>query len=124
MHILNAMISMLFGDHNRNILYALILLVSLDYITGVCVAVRKRKLSSSIGAKGIANKVMIFALVSLSSVVDRYFLPAGTAIETVTILFYCANEAISILENAVKMGVPFPAKLTSSLKAFQDKTTK
>lgn len=124
MHILGATISLLFGDHNRNILHALILLVSLDYITGICVAVRKKKLSSSIGMKGIANKVMVFALVSLSSIVDRYFLPAGTAIEAVTILFYCANETISILENAAKMGIPFPEKLSTYIRAFKDKNLK
>lgn len=124
MNILNSLVILLFGINNRNILYALIILVSLDYITGICVAVRKKELSSSIGAKGIANKVMIFVLVALSNVVDTYFLPAGNAIESVTILFYCANEALSIVENAAKIGIPLPKKLFNYLKIFKQKNGK
>ena len=80
-------------------------------------------MSSSIGAKGIANKVMIFVLVSLSNVVDTYFSITGSAIEAITIMFYCTNEAISIIENAVKMGIPLPAKLVSCMKAFKSKNS-
>lgn len=101
----------LFGTENQNILYALISLVVFDYITGICVAFHDRKLSSSIGSRGISKKVMIFILISLSNIADTYFLQAGNALETVTILFYCANESISIIENAAKIGIPIPQKL-------------
>lgn len=123
MHILRSVAAILFGTDHRNILYALMILVSLDYLTGICVAVRKRELSSSIGTRGIANKVMIFVLVSLSNVVDTYLLNTGAALETITILFYCTNEAISIIENAAKMGIPLPAKLVNYLKAFKNKNS-
>lgn len=36
--------------------YAVIALVILDYITGVCAAIHSRELSSEIGAKGIAKR--------------------------------------------------------------------
>lgn len=104
-------INMLFGTENQNILNALIILVVLDYITGICVAIHIKKLSSEIGSKGITRKVMIFVLISLSNIADTYFLQAGNTLETVTILFYCANEFISIIENAAKMGIPIPQKL-------------
>ena len=39
--------------------YAVIALVILDYITGVCAAIHSRELSSEIGAKGIAKKITI-----------------------------------------------------------------
>lgn len=103
---LSTVVNMFFGADNNKVLYALIILVTLDYITGVCVAIKDKKLSSSIGAKGIINKVVIFIMVSLSHVVDSYLLSSGVALERITILFYCANEAISILENAGKIGVP------------------
>lgn len=99
---------------------ALILLVCLDYITGICVAVREKRLSSKIGAKGLATKVMIFAMVGLSVVVDQLLIGAGLALSSVTILFYCSNELISICENAAKMGLPLPKKLTSYLKSLQE----
>ena len=111
----------LFGQDNLNILYALIVLVVLDYVTGVCVAIKDGKLSSTIGAKGISRKVVIFALVALSNIADRYFLSSAGALEAVTILFYCANEAISILENACKMGVPIPQKLRNTPESFKNK---
>lgn len=121
MSLLATIINVLFGNENRTILYALISLVVLDYTTGICVAIRQRKLSSSIGSKGIVGKVMVFIMVSLSHIVDKYLLPSGAALESITILFYSTNEIISILENASKIGVPFPEKLMVHLKAFNDK---
>lgn len=99
---------------------ALILLVCLDYITGICVAVREKKLSSKIGTKGLATKVMIFAMVGLSVIVDQLLIGAGLALSNVTILFYCSNELISICENASKIGLPLPKKLTSFLKSMRE----
>lgn len=99
---------------------ALVLLVLLDYITGVCVAVKERTLSSKIGSKGLSTKVTMFAMVGLSVVVDQLLIGAGLALSTVTILFYCSNELISICENASKMGLPLPKKLVVYLKSLQD----
>lgn len=110
----------LFGNENQTVLYALIILVILDYITGICVAIRQKRLSSAIGAHGIVGKVMIFIMVSLSHIVDQYLLPSGNALEAVTILFYSTNEIISITENASKIGVPLPQKLVAHLKSFID----
>ena len=124
MSLLSTIINILFGNENRTILYALISLVVLDYTTGLCVAIRQRKLSSSIGSKGIVGKVMVFIMVSLSHIVDKYLLPSGAALESITILFYSTNEIISILENASKIGIPFPEKLVTHLKAFNDKQKK
>ena len=120
---LSTVVNMFFGADNNKVLYALIILVTLDYITGVCVAIKDKKLSSSIGAKGIINKVVIFIMVSLSHVVDSYLLSSGVALERITILFYCANEAISILENAGKIGVPLPEKLLAHLNSFKEKNS-
>lgn len=120
---LSTVVNMFFGADNNKVLYALIILVTLDYITGVWVAIKDKKLSSSIGAKGIINKVVIFIMVSLSHVVDSYLLSSGVALERITILFYCANEAISILENAGKIGVPLPEKLLTHLNSFKEKNS-
>ena len=45
--------------------YTLVAFVVIDYITGVCVAIHNKQLSSDVGAHGIAKKIAIFALVSL-----------------------------------------------------------
>ena len=124
MEILDAIkqvISFLFGTENQNLLHALITLVVLDYVTGVCVAIHNKELSSAIGSKGISKKVMMFVLISLSNIADVYFLQADSALETVTILFYCANESISIIENATKIGIPIPQKLKKICSSIKKK---
>lgn len=44
-------------------IYALVALVTIDYITGVMRAFVEKQLSSEIGARGIVKKVLIFTLV-------------------------------------------------------------
>lgn len=94
---------------------ALIALVALDYVTGViCAAVNKR-LSSEIGFKGLIKKAVIFALVAVAGVADKVIPATNQAIRAAVILFYIANEAISILENAAELGLPVPEKLKAVL---------
>lgn len=107
----------IFG-HIDGLFYALIAFVIIDYITGVCVAIRKKKLSSGVGASGIAKKISIFALVSLSHIIDRFLLGKDDILRTVTTLFYIANEAMSIIENVGKVGLPLPPKLREVLSHF------
>lgn len=98
--------------------YAVIALVILDYITGVCAAIHSRELSSEIGAKGIAKKKTTFAVISLAHILDEYVLKDGGAIQTMTSIFYIVNESISILENAIRTGLPVPEKLKSIIRSL------
>ena len=50
------------------LLYALLIFVTLDYLTGVMCAVADHKLSSEVGCKGICRQVLIFALVGIRPV--------------------------------------------------------
>lgn len=101
-------------------LQVLVALVVLDYATGVLVAIFEKKLSSAIGGKGIAKKVMIFALVYVAVSVDQA--TNTDIIRLLTIMFYIANEGISVLENAGKLGVPYPAKLKNILAQLKAKS--
>lgn len=103
----------------KKLLGALILFVCIDYMTGICVAIHTQKLSSRIGAKGLSTKVMIFAMVALTAIIDYLLIGDGSALCSITIIFYCSNELISICENANQMGLPLPQKLVEFLKAFQ-----
>ena len=102
-------------------LYVLIAFVVVDYLTGVLCAVVERNLSSSIGFKGICQKVMIFCLVGVAHVLDAQVLGAGSMLRTAVIFFYAANEGISITENAGRMGLPVPEKLQAVFKQLRDK---
>ena len=53
-----AFFGFLFGERN-GIMLALIVLIVLDYISGVIAAAVEKRLSSEVGAKGIAKKVFM-----------------------------------------------------------------
>lgn len=63
-------------------LLALVTLVAIDYATGVIAAFATGELSSSVGFKGIARKVMIFALVGLANILDVHVLGEGGVLRT------------------------------------------
>ena len=93
------------------LLYALVAFVVLDCITGLMVAILEKKLSSSIGFKGIFKKVLIFIFVGIGHIIDFYILQNGSAVRTAVIFFYLSNEGLSIVENAAKIGLPVPESL-------------
>ena len=95
-------------------LYALVVVV-MDYFTGVLAAGVKKELSSEVGFKGIAKKVCIFVLVGIANIVDTQVIHDGAAIRTAVIFFYLANEGISVLENSAVIGLPVPEKLKEML---------
>lgn len=110
----------LFGRWD-GLMWALIGLIILDYITGVIVACIKHELSSEVGAKGIAKKFFMLAIVAVANLVDVNVIGEGSALKTVSILFYVANECISLIENASAIGVPVPKKLVDVLAQLKQK---
>lgn len=102
-------------------LYALIVFVVIDYITGVMVAVVDKNLSSSVGFKGICRKVLIFALVGIANIIDVYVLGQAGVLRTAVIFFYISNEGVSLLENSAHLGLPIPAKLKDVLEQLHDR---
>lgn len=113
------LVTVFFGVGDE-LLYALVLFVLLDYVTGICVAIHNRELSSSIGAKGIIKKVVIFLVVSVAHVADQYLMESNNVLRTVTTMFYLSNECISIFENVGKLGVPLPMQLNSLLQYLKN----
>lgn len=101
------------------ILILLSTLMSLDYVLGIMCAFRMQKLSSVVGFRGIMKKVTVLIVVAVAVSVDKAVGATG-AIRAMVILFYVGMEGISILENAVIMGVPVPEKLEESLIQLQD----
>lgn len=102
------------------LLYALIVFVVLDYITGVLCAIANHRLSSAVGFKGICRKVLIFALVGIANILDVHVIGTGCVVRTATIFFYISNEGVSILENAANFGLPVPKKVKEVLKQLHE----
>ena len=100
---------------------ALLALIIADYITGVIVAIVKKQLSSEVGAKGIAKKILMLIVVAVANVLDVQIIGGGAGLRNITIIFYAANEVISLLENTGKLGLPYPPKLLDALEQLKNK---
>ena len=106
------------------LLYALLVFVTLDYITGIMCAIADHKLSSEVGFKGICRKVLIFALVGIGHVLDTQVIGTGSILRTAVIFFYLSNEGVSLVENAAHLGLPVPEKLKAVLEQLHDRAEK
>lgn len=102
-------------------IYTLLAFIIADYVTGVLRAGVERKLSSSVGFKGIAKKIVIFIVVGIANLCDVNLIKGdGTMIRTAIIFFYIANEGLSILENTMAIGLPVPEKLKEMLEQLKE----
>ena len=106
------------------LIYALVVFVILDYITGILCAIADRKLSSEVGFKGICRKVLIFALVGLGHILDEQVIGTGSTIRTAIIFFYLSNEGVSLIENAAHLGLPIPGALKDVLEQLHNRAEK
>ncbi len=102
------------------IMYALIAFITIDYATGVAVAVKEKKLSSEVGFWGLVRKVCILALVGVAHYIDCYVMQSGDVIRTVAAMYYIGNEGISILENCGNLGLPLPPKLMAVMVQIKE----
>jgi len=98
----------------------LLAFVVFDYITGFVAAAAKGKLSSSVGLIGIAKKIFIFCIVAIAHLADQAI---GTQIiRDAAIFFYLANELLSIVENAGRIGVPIPPAILRTVEILEGKS--
>ena len=110
----------LFGGWST-LIHILLAFVILDYLTGLIAGGFGEKLSSKVGFKGIAKKVMIFALVAVAHLVDQA-LGDINMIRDAVIFFYLANELLSIIENAGRTGLPIPDQITNAVEILKGKS--
>lgn len=114
-----ALIGYLFGGWTMA-LTILLTLVVLDFLTGWLASGVEGKLSSQVGFKGIAKKIFIFVLVVVGHFIDE-LTGMNSAIMSAVIFFFSANEILSIIENASRIGVPVPSFLTKAVEIIKDK---
>lgn len=116
----------LFGEWTT-MLTILVVVMALDYISGWIVAwcgkspkTENGGLSSKIGFIGIAKKGFIMLLVLLATLLDRAIGNDTYIFQSSLVLYYIANEGLSILENAALLGVKFPKKLQKALETIRE----
>lgn len=108
----------------------LVVFMAIDYALGITLALTKRSgktthgtLDSRIGFVGLMKKVAILLAVITGSALDAILGDAAFA-RTAIIIFFIANEGLSIIENLALMGVPFPDKVTKVLEQLKTKSNK
>lgn len=118
-----------FGGWNAALL-ALIICMAIDYFAGVIVALvfhRSPKsdsggLNSSVGFKGLLRKIAVLLIVVVANQVD--ILIGTTYVRDAVVIGFCANEIISLLENAGLMGIPIPNVLLRAIDVLKNKGEK
>ena len=106
-------------------LKVLIGFMAADYITGILVAAVWHKsnksengaLESNACWKGLLKKMVILLIVWLGAMLDR--VTGSDFVRTAVCLFYIGNEGLSILENSVIMGVPWPQTIKNVLEVMK-----
>ena len=106
------------------LLIALLVLMVLDYISGIMCAIVDKNLDSRIGFRGICKKVLTLMLVGVANIVDVHIVGTGSALRGAVICFYLSNEALSLFENAAHLGLPVPDKLREILSQLHRRSDK
>lgn len=112
------------------VLMALMILMLIDYSSGMFVALVFKKspktssgaASSNAGFKGICKKIMMLLIVLLAYRMD--ILLGMDYIRSATIMAFLVNEGVSITENAGLMGVPVPLPLKNAIDLLSAKEDK
>ena len=101
-------------------LQSLIIVIIIDYLTGIASAIYNKELSSKTGFKGIIKKFCYLLVVALSVVIDNLLGQSGL-IRSLVIYFFVANDGLSIIENIAKMNVKLPQRLIDALEQIKKK---
>lgn len=123
--VLGAVCGFLFGELN-GLLIAVLVLIGVDYLTGLAAAAVNKELDSKVGWKGIVKKACMLLILAVAHILDVYVLGVANidtdhaAIMTLVEFLYIGNEGLSILENAGKLGVTLPAPLYKVLVQLKD----
>ena len=124
--VLGAVVTTFFGGWTAG-MTTLLLFMAIDYVAGLVVAgIFKQSKKSESGAlesragwKGLSRKCMTLLFVMIAYRLD---LLIGTEyIRDAVVIGFCANELISIVENAGLMGIPLPKVITRALDVLRDK---
>ncbi len=96
----------------------LAILMVVDIITGVFKAIKEKRLRSRSALYGYARKVGVFMIIILANIID-VILGLNGAVAFITVLFYIANEGLSIIENLAQIGVKVPSVIADKLHVIQ-----
>lgn len=108
------------------LLSGLLTLMVLDVLTGAIVALWLKKskktesggFSATVFRKGVFQKVLILAVIAVSVIIDHVM--TTDLMRDIVVMFYIAEEAMSVIENANSLGVPVPKRLMQVLDVIEN----
>lgn len=104
-------------------LQSLIIIMIIDYLTGISKSYVAKKLNSNKGFRGIVKKLAMLGIVAIAVIIDRLIGDTGL-IRTFIIYYLVANEGLSIIENLGEMDIIVPEFLKNKLEQLKDKGDK
>ncbi|WP_027409562.1 phage holin family protein [Anoxybacillus tepidamans] len=119
--LIGSFVSCLFGGLDL-LVVILVCFVVIDYVTGIVAGALEGKLSSAFGFWAIVRKLLIFVLVVVSHLLDLAIGWDNHFIRNATVFFYMMNEAISIVENVGRAGLPVPDFLKKTITLLKDQS--
>ena len=108
-------------------LTALVICMSVDYISGSLVALVFHKsnksetgsYNSTYGLKGLCKKCLMLLFVIVAVQADR--LMGGDFVRDAVCIGFATNEILSIVENLGLAGIPMPQAVVKALEQLQEK---
>jgi toxin secretion/phage lysis holin len=124
--VIGAAVASAFGGWSAA-LTALVICMSVDYLTGVLVAgvfhtsekTKHGGLESRAGWKGLVRKIVTLLVVLVAYQMDKVL--EVNYIKDAASIAFCANEILSITENAALMGLKLPAPITKAIELMRAK---
>lgn len=119
--LVGAIISIIFyitGGKDK-LMTCLLILMGVDYVTGVIKAFIAEKPNSKKGFKGLLKKIATICVVVLAYQID-ILLDNKFSLRYLTLCILNSNEGLSILENAAVCGVPIPERLKNVLEQYKE----
>lgn len=111
----------LFGGVDHFVV-ALIIIMSADYLTGLCVAYFfKKNVESKRAFKGLMKKTAMLIAVIVANQLDLVSGSGGHFMRNAMILFLIGMEGISFIENLGHMGVKVPQQISQAFIQLKDK---
>ncbi len=95
----------------------------IDVLTGVIKAWKFKNLRSRSAWFGYVRKMLSFLVIIVANIVDK-ILNLNGVLTFGTVLFYIANEGLSITENLAQIGVKIPGFITDRLHVIESESEK
>lgn len=116
---IGGLIAQLFGGWSP-LLTLFTILVGADYVTGILASLREGKgIKSSVSFWGLIKKALMYLSILIAHHID---IAMNTeAVMAGSILFWIANELISLTENYGRLGLPMPDAIKDRIAMFKGK---